>query len=209
MQRIPCVIVRRVDFAEQIVISVLVPVVRPSSGSRRLRTVLLAVFTFAVSSAMVVLIGGNFVDANGASTTIMDRVQGPYQVVVGIIPARPVVPQTHLAIQVFDSSEERLLRDTEVDLQVTAHGLPARRCSDPNGFSMRRPCATSSWMCRSRPSDCGMCPCTFFITRIRRVRNTSAGGRAASPNPVDLDRRPVGGHRGRGSLDVADSATPA
>ena len=80
---------------------------------------------------MVVLLGGNFVDANGASTTIMNRVQGPYRVVVGIIPARPVVPQTHLAIQVFDSSEERLLRDTEVDLQVTAHGPPGAAMFGP------------------------------------------------------------------------------
>lgn len=60
--------------------------------------------------------------ANGASTTILDRVQGPYRVVVGIIPARPVIPQTHLAIQVFDAADERLLRDTEVDLLVSANG---------------------------------------------------------------------------------------
>ena len=50
----------------------------------------------------------------------MDRVQGPYRVVVGIIPARPVIPQTHLAIQVFDAADERLLRDTDVQLRVTA-----------------------------------------------------------------------------------------
>ncbi len=60
--------------------------------------------------------------ANGASTTIMDRVQGPYRVVVGIIPARPVTPQTHLAIQVFDAADDRLLRDTDVDLHVAATG---------------------------------------------------------------------------------------
>ena len=60
--------------------------------------------------------------ANGASTIIMDRVQGPYRVVVGIIPARPVIPQTHLAIQVFDAADERLLRDTDVQLHVTATG---------------------------------------------------------------------------------------
>ena len=63
-------------------------------------------------------------EANGASTTIMDRVQGPYRVVVGIIPARPVVPQTHLAIQVFDVADEQLLRDTDVRLHVTASGPP-------------------------------------------------------------------------------------
>ena len=60
--------------------------------------------------------------ANGASTIIMDRIQGPYRVVVGIIPARPVIPQTHLAIQVFDSANEMLLRDTDVDLRVAASG---------------------------------------------------------------------------------------
>ena len=60
--------------------------------------------------------------ANGASTIIMDRVQGPYRMVVGIIPARPVVPQTHLAIQVFDTADERLLRDTDVQLYVAATG---------------------------------------------------------------------------------------
>ena len=60
--------------------------------------------------------------ANGASTIIMDRIQGPYRVVVGIIPARPVIPQTHLAIQVFDAANEILLRDTDVDLRVAASG---------------------------------------------------------------------------------------
>ena len=60
--------------------------------------------------------------ANGASTIIMDRIQGPYRVVVGIIPARPVIPQTHLAIQVFDAANETLLRDTDVDLRVAARG---------------------------------------------------------------------------------------
>ena len=60
--------------------------------------------------------------ANGASTIIMDRIQGPYRVVVGIIPARPVIPQTHLAIQVFDAANETLLRDTDVDLLVAARG---------------------------------------------------------------------------------------
>ena len=68
--------------------------------------------------------------ANGAATIIMDRTQGPYRLIVGIIPARPVVPTTHLTIQVFaagnsdDSSERRPLRDTEVALQLTATGPP-------------------------------------------------------------------------------------
>ena len=64
------------------------------------------------------------VEANGASTIIMDRTQGPYRVVVGIIPARPVIPRTHLAIQVFDVADGRLLRDTEVRLLVFASGPP-------------------------------------------------------------------------------------
>ena len=63
-------------------------------------------------------------EANGASTTIMDRTQGPYRVIVGIIPARPVIPQTHLAIQVFDANDESLLRDTDVELSVSASGPP-------------------------------------------------------------------------------------
>ena len=69
--------------------------------------------------------------ANGASTIIMDRVQGPYRMVVGIIPARPVIPQTHLAIQVFDASDERLLRDTDVQLRVVATGPPGAAAFGP------------------------------------------------------------------------------
>lgn len=71
------------------------------------------------------------VHANGASTIIMDRVQGPYRMVVGIIPARPVTPQTHLAIQVFDASDERLLRDTDVQLRVAATGPPGAYAFGP------------------------------------------------------------------------------
>ncbi len=71
------------------------------------------------------------VQANGASTIIMDRVQGPYRMVVGIIPARPVIPQTHLAIQVFDASDERLLRDTDVQLHVVATGPPSASAFGP------------------------------------------------------------------------------
>ena len=62
--------------------------------------------------------------ANGASTIVLDRIQGPYRVVVGISPPRPVIPQTHLAIQVFDSADERPLRDTDVELRVAAAGPP-------------------------------------------------------------------------------------
>ena len=63
-------------------------------------------------------------EANGASTIIMDRTQGPYRMVVGIIPARPVIPQTHLAIQVFDVADPRPLRDTEVRMTVVTSGPP-------------------------------------------------------------------------------------
>ena len=63
-------------------------------------------------------------EANGASTTIMDRTQGPYRMVVGIIPARPVIPQTHLAIQVFNAGDDSLLRDSYVRLSVSATGPP-------------------------------------------------------------------------------------
>ncbi len=63
-------------------------------------------------------------EANGASTIIMDRTQGSYRMVVGIIPARPVIPQTHLAIQVFDVADPRPLRDTEVRMTVVTSGPP-------------------------------------------------------------------------------------
>ena len=63
-------------------------------------------------------------EANGASTIIMDRTQGPYRMVVGIIPARPVIPKTHLSIQVFEDGGEQPLRDTEVMMTLTASGPP-------------------------------------------------------------------------------------
>ena len=66
----------------------------------------------------------NVAEANGASTIIMDRTQGSYRMVVGIIPARPVIPQTHLAIQVFDVADPRPLRDTEVRMTVVTSGPP-------------------------------------------------------------------------------------
>lgn len=75
--------------------------------------------------AVTVLTSLGTAHANGASTIIIDRVQGPYRIVVGIIPARPVIPQTHLAIQVFDAADERLLRDTDVQLHVSATGPPS------------------------------------------------------------------------------------
>ena len=90
-------------------------------------TPLLAVTFSAAAVAIVSLVlflslSPDSAQANGASTIILDRIQGPYRVVVGIIPARPVIPQTHLAIQVFEAADERLLRDTDVDLHVAASG---------------------------------------------------------------------------------------
>ena len=68
------------------------------------------------------------VEANGASTRLYEGTEGGYRLVVGIIPARPVVPQTHLSMQVFDAAadadagETRPLRDTEVRVTVSATG---------------------------------------------------------------------------------------
>lgn len=73
----------------------------------------------------------NVVEANGASTIVMDRIQGPYRMMVGIIPARPVIPQTHLAIQVFDVGDPRPLRDTEVRMTVVASGPPGSQAFGP------------------------------------------------------------------------------
>ncbi len=93
---------------------------------------------FAIIAAMVVVAvwgsldwGASLAEANGASTIIMDRTQGPYRVVVGIIPARPVIPQTHLAIQVFEVGEPRPLRDTEVRMTVATAGPPGSPAFGP------------------------------------------------------------------------------
>lgn len=83
-----------------------------------------AALVAVMSGSLFATVWIGMAEANGASTTIMDRTQGPYRVVVGIIPARPVIPQTHLAIQVFDASDESLLRDTDVQLSVSASGPP-------------------------------------------------------------------------------------
>ena len=70
-------------------------------------------------------------EANGAATIILDRTQGPYRMVVGIIPARPVIPATHLAIQVFDANDRRPLRDTDIRLAVSAAGPPGSPAFGP------------------------------------------------------------------------------
>lgn len=77
------------------------------------------------------------VEANGASTLLYEGTQGPYRLVVGIIPARPVIPQTHLSMQVFDaaaaadSGDMRPLRDTDVQVTVAATGPPGSTELDP------------------------------------------------------------------------------
>ena len=87
---------------------------------------LLRLAAVAMVAMISVFIGNawwaSIADANGASTIIMDRTQGPYRMVVGIIPARPVIPRTHLAIQVFDATDPRPLRDTEVRMTVATSG---------------------------------------------------------------------------------------
>ena len=77
------------------------------------------------------------VEANGASTRLYEGTQGAYRLVVGIIPARPVIPQTHLSMQVFDaaaaadSGDMRPLRDTDVQVTVAATGPPGSVGLDP------------------------------------------------------------------------------
>lgn len=77
------------------------------------------------------------VEANGASTRLYEGTQGAYRLVVGIIPARPVIPQTHLSMQVFDaaasadSGDTRPLRDTDVQVTVAATGPPGSAGIDP------------------------------------------------------------------------------
>ena len=77
------------------------------------------------------------VEANGASTRLYEGTQGAYRLVVGIIPARPVIPQTHLSMQVFDaaasadSGDMRPLRDTDVQVTVAATGPPGSAGLDP------------------------------------------------------------------------------
>ena len=88
--------------------------------SRGLLRAAAAMGTAAAVLCVVLWVG--IAEANGASTTIMNRIQGPYRVVVGIIPARPVIPQTHLAIQVFDVTNDQLLRDTDVRMVVETSG---------------------------------------------------------------------------------------
>ena len=92
----------------------------PTAGGAALLLIAPAILLASATLWMALWVG--VLEANGASTRVMDRIQGPYRVVVGIIPARPVIPQTHLAIQVFDTRNEQLLRDTDVRMTVEASG---------------------------------------------------------------------------------------
>ena len=69
--------------------------------------------------------------ANGASTLLYDQTQGRYRLVVNIIPARPVIPQTHLSMQVFDAAADQVLRDTDIQVLISASGPAGSRQVKP------------------------------------------------------------------------------
>ena len=79
----------------------------------------------------------NTAHANGASTLLYDQTHcttkpmGRYRLVVGIIPARPVIPQTHLSMQVFDAAADRVLRDTDIQVLISASGPAGSRQVEP------------------------------------------------------------------------------
>ena len=92
------------------------------------------------AAAVIVVTMGRPAAANGASTLLYEGMQGPYQLVVRIIPARPVVPQTHFSMQVFDAAaaavadadaDARPLRDTEAQVTVAASGPPGAAAVSP------------------------------------------------------------------------------
>ena len=98
-------------------------------------TAMIAAIVAVITMPLAMLATAAPAEANGTATVIMERTQGPYRVLVGIIPARPVIPQTHLTIQVFaatpdsagvasDRDEQIPLRDTDVELLVSASGPP-------------------------------------------------------------------------------------
>lgn len=88
-------------------------------------------------SATIVPAMGRPAAANGASTLLYEGMQGQYHLVVRIIPARPVVPQTHFSMQVFDAdgadadADARPLRDTEAQVTVAATGPPGAAAVSP------------------------------------------------------------------------------
>ena len=97
-------------------------------------TAMIAAIVAVITMPLAILATAAPAEANGTATVIMERTQGPYRVLVGIIPARPVIPQTHLTIQVFaatpdagvasDQDDQLPLRDTDVELLVSASGPP-------------------------------------------------------------------------------------
>lgn len=97
-----------------------------SYGAWGLTRALALVVTLALAtlSVVAVVLPQGMAEANGTSTIVFDETRGSYRLVVGILPARPVIPRTHLAIQVFDSADEQLLRDTDVELHIVATGPP-------------------------------------------------------------------------------------
>ena len=72
--------------------------------------------------ALMAWVHSGAAEANGVSSEIYNQVQGPYRLVVGISPGRPVIPQTHFAMQVMDADQDTLLRDSDIQLFVTATG---------------------------------------------------------------------------------------
>jgi hypothetical protein len=72
--------------------------------------------------ALMAWVPSGAAEANGVSSEIYNQVQGPYRLVVGISPGRPVIPQTHFAMQVMDTDQDTLLRDSDIQLFVTATG---------------------------------------------------------------------------------------
>ena len=83
-----------------------------------------AALTLAVLTVIAIILPLHQAQANGAATIVFDQTGGSYRLVVGIIPARPVIPRTHLTIQVFDAASQQPLRDTDVDLLIAATGPP-------------------------------------------------------------------------------------
>ncbi len=95
---------------------------------------LLVVAAGVLAVAVIVMAGGEPAAANGASTLLYEGVQGEYRLIVRIIPARPVTPQTHFAMQVFDAAagaEARPLRDSEVEVTAAASGPPGATAVQP------------------------------------------------------------------------------
>ena len=103
-----------------------------------LRVAVLAVLVFVAAAMLSQALPArelpamvNAAYANGASTLLYDQTQGRYRLVVGIIPARPVIPQTHLSMQVFDAAADRVLRDTDIRVLISASGPAGSRQVKP------------------------------------------------------------------------------